>query len=90
MGQVKLDLPGDALTAADTLRLEFAHPDGMNIATYDLQLRKPADTTPKIDAKNLAGVHFQAFPSHHGNTGEAAPSAGEPSSVTRPSSKKSR
>jgi beta-galactosidase len=60
-GQIKLDLPGEVLSSADTLRLEFAQPDGTNIATYDLHLKDEPDTTPKLDAVNLAGVHFPKF-----------------------------
>ncbi len=38
-----------------------AHADGMNIATYDLELKKPADTTPKLNTTNFADVRFPEF-----------------------------
>ncbi len=60
-GDLKLDLPGDALSQADVLRLEFTHADGRNLATYDLRLKPEADTTPKIETNDLAGVNFPHF-----------------------------
>ena len=57
-GDIKLDLPAGALAQADVLKLEFAYPDGRNMANYQLRLKDEADTTPKIDSANLAGVNF--------------------------------
>ena len=48
-GDLKLDLPGDALLQADVLRLEFTITDGRNLATYDLRLKPEADTAENRD-----------------------------------------
>jgi hypothetical protein len=57
-GDVKFDLPAEAMSQADVLKLEFAYPDGRNIANYQLRLKPEADTTPSMDSANLAGVNF--------------------------------
>ena len=57
-GDLKFELPQEALAQADVLKLEFIHPDGRNIASYQLRLKPEADTTPKLDSANLAGVNF--------------------------------
>jgi beta-galactosidase/beta-glucuronidase len=55
---LKLDLPADALARADSLRIEFNHPDGRNLVTYQLRLKPERDTTPKLNFSDLAGINF--------------------------------
>ena len=57
-GDLKLDLPQQALSQADVLKLEFVDAAGRNVANYQLRLKPEANTTPKLDTANLAGVNF--------------------------------
>ncbi len=60
-GQIKLDLPQDVLANADALRLDFNQAGGLNVVTYQLQLKPEADTTPKLDPDRLKDVKFPRF-----------------------------
>ena len=60
-GGIKLSLPAESLSQADALRLEFNHPDGRNIATYDLRLKPERDSTPKLVTARLSGINFPRF-----------------------------
>jgi beta-galactosidase len=60
-GDIKFELPSDALAEADALRLDFDHPDGRNVATYLLRIKPEADTTPKLDTARLDGIKFPRF-----------------------------
>lgn len=60
-GDLKFPFTADQLAQAEAVRLEFTHPDGRNVATYDVRLKPEADTSPKIDAGQLADVRFPHF-----------------------------
>ncbi len=47
-GPVRLTLPPDALAKADTLRLDFDHPSGWNVATYQCRLATVAHPPPNV------------------------------------------
>ena len=57
-GDLKIDVPADALANADVLRLNFDYPDGRNMVTYDLRLKPEADTAPAMDVSGLKDVMF--------------------------------
>ena len=58
-GQVRLELPA-GVRDADTLRLEFNHPGGWNVATYQFALKPvPQPTPPPIEP--VKGVAFPDF-----------------------------
>lgn len=56
--KAKLDLPAAALSRAETLRLEFVHTDGRNIATYQFPLKPVTPPTLALDASRLTDVKF--------------------------------
>ncbi len=58
-GTITLDLPPGALSQADALRVDFDHPDGRNVVTYQILLAPEADTTPKV--RDATGVIFPRF-----------------------------
>jgi beta-galactosidase len=58
-GQVRLTLPTDALARADTLRLDFDHPGGWNVVTYQFFLKPVAHPAPRV--KPVTGVKFPRF-----------------------------
>ena len=58
-GPIRLSLPGDALAAADTLRIDFDHPDGWNVLTCRLVLKPTLHSPPEI--KPVQGVRFPRF-----------------------------
>jgi len=47
-GEIALDLSGSSIEKADALRIDFVHPDGRNVGTYQFQLKPPAPTTPTL------------------------------------------
>jgi beta-galactosidase len=57
-GDIRLDLPARELAQADALRIDFDHPEGRTIATYDLRLRPEPDTSPKLASLSDADVKF--------------------------------
>ena len=57
-GKTRLALPPAALREADTLRLEFLHSDGRNVATYQFPLRPAAAPGLALDAAKLSGIKF--------------------------------
>ena len=67
-GTVKLDFPASALAAADTLRLDVDHPDGWNVATYQVVLKPVAHPAPHMQS---AGVIL--FPRFNLLTGKNVP-----------------
>lgn len=56
-GDLAFDLPAGALAGADTLRLDFDHPDGGNVVTYQLRLTPGPAPTIKVDDTS-AGIAF--------------------------------
>jgi beta-galactosidase len=60
-GEIRLDLPSEALAGADTLQVDFDHPDGRNVVTCRMALRDQPDRGPRIDAGRLEGIRFPAF-----------------------------
>lgn len=57
-GDLKLELPEQAIKEADALRVGFDHPDGANVVTYDLRLKPEPDTAPKLRDASGAGIKF--------------------------------
>lgn len=58
-GQVRLDgLPADPLATADTLRLNFDHPQGWNVVTYQLPLNSGPTPAPAPTVRASAGQTF--------------------------------
>jgi len=58
-GSVRLNLPAAALNAADTLRLDFEHPGGWNITTWQYFLKPVAHPPPTVQAAR--GLTFPKF-----------------------------
>jgi beta-galactosidase len=58
-GPLRLSLPAEALAAADTLRLDFDHPGGWNVATYQFELKAVAHPAPLV--KSAGQVMFPQF-----------------------------
>ncbi|HVM47553.1 MAG TPA: glycoside hydrolase family 2 TIM barrel-domain containing protein [Candidatus Acidoferrum sp.] len=58
-GPLRLDLPAGKLSAADTLRLDFAHPGGWNVATYQFALKPVSHPAPRVRA--IGGLKFPTF-----------------------------
>jgi beta-galactosidase/beta-glucuronidase len=58
-GLVRLDLPAETLAAADTLRLDFNHPDGWKVATYQFCLKPIAHSPPAV--QTIGGLTFPRF-----------------------------
>jgi hypothetical protein len=58
-GTVRLTFPQGALAAADTLRLDIEHPDGWNIATYQVVLKPITYAPPQLQAAGV--VTFPRF-----------------------------
>jgi beta-galactosidase/beta-glucuronidase len=48
-GPLRLRLPAESLAAADTLRLDFDHPGGWNVATYQFELKPLAHPAPRVE-----------------------------------------
>ena len=81
-GKVRLELPSDGLSAADTLRVDFDHSGGWNVVTYQIAL-KPTETLPPhvtavkelnfprfnlLEGKIVKDdVGWKKLASHHGN-----------------------
>jgi beta-galactosidase len=57
-GELRLDLPMPALAAADTMRLDFDHPEGRNVATYQFQIRPVPGKNPPIDRRGVSDIPF--------------------------------
>ncbi|MBV9122607.1 MAG: hypothetical protein JO112_04555, partial [Planctomycetes bacterium] len=55
-GDLRLAIPQEEIARAEALRVTFTTADGRHVATYELPLREPADTGPKLAA--AAGVRF--------------------------------
>jgi beta-galactosidase len=56
---LRLGLPAQGLAHADTLRLDFDHPDGWNVATYQFELKPVVHPPPTISSQaNLAFPRF--------------------------------
>jgi beta-galactosidase/beta-glucuronidase len=58
-GPVKLGLPSEALSQADTLKLVLDHPGGWNVATYQVFLKPLTHPAPSVQA--IKGVMFPRF-----------------------------
>jgi beta-galactosidase len=56
---LRLSLPPAELARANTLRLDFDHPDGWNIATYQFALKPTAHPAPPVQA--IRGLTFPSF-----------------------------
>ena len=53
-GQVHLPLPAAKLAAADTLVVQFEHPGGWNVATYQFHLKPVSHEAPKVESADRA------------------------------------
>jgi beta-galactosidase len=60
-GELRLNVPADALAQADSLRISFDHTDGGNVATYELRLKDERESTPQMSGTDLSGVKFPRF-----------------------------
>lgn len=58
-GPVRLNLPAAALAAADTLRLDFEHPSGWNVTSWQYFLKPVAHSPPNVQA--AGGLTFPKF-----------------------------
>ena len=58
-GRLRLSVPTDRLASADTLRLDFEHPGGWNVATYQFALKPVVHTAPHVPT--ISGLRFPAF-----------------------------
>jgi len=69
-GRVRLELPA-GVRDADTLRLDFDHPGGWNVATYQFSLKPvPQPTPPQLEP--VKGLTFPDFHLVTGQLGRAA------------------
>jgi len=57
-GQERLHLPADELASADTLRLDFDHPGGWNVVTYQFPLKPIAHPAPQIEPVTVMFPQF--------------------------------
>ena len=58
-GPLGLALPSGKISAADTLRLDFDHPGGWNVATYQIVLKQIVHPAPHV--RPIPGLTFPAF-----------------------------
>lgn len=59
-GTFQLRLPSEAAAAADTLRVDFQHPGGWNVVTYQVPLKPAAAPVPPA-VHPIADLHFPAL-----------------------------
>jgi beta-galactosidase/beta-glucuronidase len=58
-GPLRLRLPAGKLSDADTLRIDFDHPGGWNVASYEFALKPVAHPAPRVKA--ITGLTFPSF-----------------------------